>query len=109
MVLCTGVGGAVERVGGEEIAGRDKSDKAHPYQLIKYLRSNQDTCITQKPIVHEGDEVCAGDVLADGASTSCGELSLGKNVLLAYMPWEGYNYEDAILISERCVHDDIFA
>ncbi len=108
MVLCTEVDGTVERVVGEEIVVRDKSGKAHPYQLIKYLRSNQDTCITQKPIVHEGDEVCAGDVLADGASTSCGELSLGKNVLLAYMPWEGYNYEDAILISERCVHDDIF-
>ncbi len=59
-------------------------------------------------MVHEGDKVKAGDVIADGASTNCGELSLGKNVIVAYMPWEGYNFEDAILLSERCVHDDIF-
>ena len=75
---------------------------------MKYVRSNQDTCINQKPLVKEGDKVKEGDVIADGASTNCGELSLGKNVIVAYMPWEGYNYEDAILLSERCVHDDIF-
>ena len=75
---------------------------------MKYVRSNQDTCINQRPIVHEGDKVKAGDVIADGASTCGGELSLGKNILVAYMPWEGYNFEDAILLSERCVHDDIF-
>ena len=75
---------------------------------MKYVRSNQDTCINQKPIVSEGMEVKAGDVIADGASTHFGELSLGKNVLVAYMPWEGYNFEDAILLSERCVYDDIF-
>lgn len=108
MVAVAQVDGVVERVVGEEITIKDKAGKSHIHQLMKYLRSNQDTCINQRPIVREGDEVKAGDVIADGASTSCGELSLGKNVLLAYMPWEGYNFEDAILLSERCVHDDIF-
>ena len=108
MVVVSDVDGTVERVVGEEIVIRDTNNKPHIYQLMKYLRSNQDTCINQKPIVHEGDKVKAGDVIADGASTNCGELSLGKNVIVAYMPWEGYNYEDAILLSERCVHDDVF-
>lgn len=108
MVVVSDVDGVVEKVVGEEIYIRDKANKLHRYQLMKYVRSNQDTCINQKPIVRDGDEVKAGSVIADGASTHCGELSLGKNVLLAYMPWEGYNYEDAILLSERCVHDDIF-
>lgn len=108
MVLVASVDGTVTRVTGEEIIITDQQGKPHLHQLIKYLRSNQDTCINQRPIVNEGDKVAAGDVIADGASTNCGELSLGKNVLVAYMPWEGYNFEDAILLSERCVHDDIF-
>ena len=108
MVVVSGVDGTVERVVGEEIVIRDVEGKAHLYTLMKYVRSNQDTCINQRPIVNEGDKVHVGDVIADGASTSCGELSLGKNILVAYMPWEGYNFEDAILLSERCVHDDIF-
>ena len=108
MVVCAKVDGVVERVVGEEIIIRDVNNKQHLHTLMKYVRSNQDTCINQKPIVHEGDVVKAGDVIADGASTSCGELSIGKNILVAYMPWEGYNFEDAILLSERCVHDDIF-
>ena len=108
MVAVASVDGTVTRVTGEEIIITDQQGKPHLHQLIKYLRSNQDTCINQRPIVHEGDKVNAGDVIADGASTNCGELSLGKNVLVAYMPWEGYNFEDAILLSERCVHDDIF-
>ncbi|MFA7659459.1 MAG: DNA-directed RNA polymerase subunit beta [Candidatus Gastranaerophilaceae bacterium] len=108
MVAVSTVDGTVERVVGEEITIKDKAGKLHVHQLMKYLRSNQDTCINQRPIVREGDKVSAGDVIADGASTNCGELSLGKNVLLAYMPWEGYNFEDAILLSERCVHDDVF-
>lgn len=108
MVACSTVEGTVVRVTGEEITIKDKAGKPHVHQLMKYLRSNQDTCINQKPIVQEGDEVKAGDVIADGASTNWGELSLGKNVIVAYMPWEGYNFEDAILLSERCVHDDIF-
>ena len=108
MVLVSDVDGTVTRVTGEEIIITDKHNKPHLHQLVKYLRSNQDTCINQRPIVHEGDAVKEGEVIADGASTNCGELSLGKNVLVAYMPWEGYNFEDAILLSERCVHDDIF-
>ncbi len=108
MVIVSDVDGTVERVVGEEIVIRDVQGKPHIYTLMKYVRSNQDTCINQKPIVHEGDKVKAGDVIADGASTCGGELSLGKNILVAYMPWEGYNFEDAILLSERCVHDDVF-
>lgn len=108
MVAVAQVDGTVIRVVGEEVTIKDKAGKSHVHQLVKYLRSNQDTCINQRPIVSEGDKVVAGDVIADGASTSQGDLSLGKNVLLAYMPWEGYNFEDAILLSERCVHDDIF-
>ena len=108
MVVCARVDGVVSRVTGEEIVITDMSGKQHLHTLMKYVRSNQDTCINQKPIVNEGDKVQAGDVIADGASTSCGELSIGKNILVAYMPWEGYNFEDAILLSERCVHDDIF-
>lgn len=108
MVVVTEVDGTVERVVGEEVWIKDSANKTHKYQLMKYVRSNQDTCINQKPIVREGDKVKAGDVLADGASTHFGELSLGKNVLVAYMPWEGYNFEDAILLSDRLVHDDVF-
>ena len=108
MVAVSDVDGVVVKVMGEAIHIKDKKGDIHQYQLLKYVRSNQDTCINQKPIVSEGDEVKAGDVIADGASTNMGELSLGKNVLVAYMPWEGYNYEDAILLSERCVYDDVF-
>ena len=108
MVAVSTVNGTVVKVMGEEIHVKDKEGNVHQYQLLKYVRSNQDTCINQRPIVKEGDEVKAGDVIADGASTNCGELSLGKNVLVAYMPWEGYNYEDAILLNERLVYDDVF-
>ncbi|MEC4816723.1 MAG: DNA-directed RNA polymerase subunit beta [Scytonema sp. PMC 1069.18] len=78
------------------------------YPISKYQRSNQDTCLNQKPLVHHGERVVAGQVLADGSSTEGGELALGQNIVVAYMPWEGYNYEDAILISERLVQDDIY-
>jgi DNA-directed RNA polymerase subunit beta len=78
------------------------------YNLTKYQRSNQNTCINQKPIVLEGDHVEVGDVIADGSSTEMGELALGRNVLVAFMPWGGYNFEDSILISERVVKDDCF-
>ncbi|NEO44635.1 MAG: DNA-directed RNA polymerase subunit beta [Moorea sp. SIO4A3] len=78
------------------------------YSLQKYQRSNQDTCLNQRPLVYVGDEVVAGQVLADGSATEGGEIALGQNILVAYMPWEGYNYEDAILVSERLVYDDVY-
>ena len=78
------------------------------YNLQKFKRSNQNTCINQKPLVRVGDKVKNGDIIADGPSTKLGELGLGKNVTVAFMPWQGYNFEDSILISERCVTDDVF-
>src|ERR1700757_4292984 len=78
------------------------------YNLLKFQRSNQNTCITQRPLVKVGDQVMAGDIIADGPSTQLGELALGRNVLCAFMPWNGYNFEDSILISERIVSDDVF-
>ena len=78
------------------------------YNLTKYMRSNQNTCINQRPLVKQGDKINTGDVLADGASTSLGELALGQNMLVAFMPWNGYNFEDSILISERVVKEDRF-
>ena len=78
------------------------------YNLQKFKRSNQNTCINQKPLVRVGDKVNSGDIIADGPSTKIGELALGKNVTVAFMPWQGYNFEDSILISERCVTDDVF-
>ena len=108
MVTCSEVDGEVVRVVGEEVHIKGTDGKMYQYPLLKYVRSNQDTCINQRPIVRAGDKVKSGDVIADGASTHQGELALGKNVLVAYMPWEGYNFEDAILISERLVYDDVF-
>ncbi len=78
------------------------------YKLAKFQRSNQNTCITQKPLVCVGDEIKAGDIIADGPSTQLGELALGRNVLVAFMPWNGYNFEDSILLSERIVRDDVY-
>src|SRR5881397_973478 len=99
--------GEVESVSGDEVVV--KTDKGRePYKLIKFQRSNQGTCINQQPVVQTGDAVKAGDVIADGPCTDQGELALGRNVLVAFMPWEGYNYEDAIVISERLVREDLF-
>jgi DNA-directed RNA polymerase subunit beta len=78
------------------------------YRLVKFQRSNQSSCLNQKALVKQGDVVRAGDIIADGASTELGELALGRNVLVAFMPWNGYNFEDSILISERIVRDDVF-
>lgn len=78
------------------------------YELQKYQRSNQDTCLVHRPSVKEGDWIQTGDLLADCSASSGGELALGHNIYIAYMPWEGYNYEDAILISERLVYEDIY-
>jgi DNA-directed RNA polymerase subunit beta len=99
----------IVRVEGEDLdTGEQKEFGADIYQLTKFRRSNQNTCITQKPIVREGQRVRKGDVLADGPSTENGELALGRNVLVAFMPWRGYNFEDAILISEKLVKEDYF-
>jgi DNA-directed RNA polymerase subunit beta len=86
----------------------DPDEGLRTYKLIKFKRSNQDTCISQKPLVRIGDRVERGSVLADSSSTENGELALGKNVLVAFMPWRGYNFEDAIILSERLVYDDVF-
>ena len=91
----------------QEAAGADEPG-VDIYNLMKYQRTNQNTCMNQRPQVRKGDRVAAGDVLADGAATSMGELALGQNLLVAFMPWNGYNFEDSILISERLVHEDRF-
>ena len=100
--------GVVEKVTASEIVVRTDSGDKDYYKLLKYQRSNQGTCINQRPIVRKGDRVEEGDVIADGPSTDNGEIALGKNVLVGFMAWEGYNYEDAILISEELVRDDIY-
>ena len=100
--------GEVKRVSAEEICIKSKKGTETIYQLTKFFRSNQNTTKDQRPIVREGDIVKAGQVIADGSSTSKGELSLGRNVCVAFVPWEGYNFEDAIVISERLVKDDVF-
>jgi len=100
--------GVVEKVSAREVIIRREDGKRDTYKLLKYARSNQGTCINQRPLVRKGDVVKKGDVIADGPSTDNGELALGKNVLVGFMPWEGYNYEDAILISEKLVKDDTF-
>ncbi len=99
--------GKVESVSADEIVitGKEGTDT---YQLIKFKRTNQGTCINQRPIVNRGDKVTAGQVIADGLATDHGELALGKNVLIGFMSWEGYNYEDAVLINERLVREDVY-
>jgi DNA-directed RNA polymerase subunit beta len=126
----TGMEGVVARDSGASIAARrtgivdqvdatrivvratDETDPTKPgvdiYRLMKYQRSNQNTCINQRPLVKVGDRVDKGDIIADGPSTDLGELALGRNVLVAFMPWNGYNFEDSILLSERIVKDDVF-
>ena len=100
--------GFVEKVVADEIVIRNEAGGRDTYHLMKFERSNQGTCINQRPLVRRGQQVNAGDVIADGPSTDKGELALGRNVLVAFMPWEGYNYEDAILINENLVKHDIF-
>lgn len=100
--------GVVEKVTGREIVIRTDDGRLETYRLQKFVRSNQGTCINQKPIVRKGDRVSSGQTIADGPSTDQGELALGRNILVAFMTWEGYNYEDAILISEKLVKDDVF-
>ena len=100
--------GVVENVTATEIVIRLNNGKKDVYRLLKYKRSNQGTCINQRPIVKRGDAIKAGDVIADGPSTDQGEIALGRNVLIGFMTWEGYNYEDAVLISEELVRDDVY-
>ena len=101
-------GGVVERSASTEIVIRQDDGKLRTYKLTKFLRSNQSNCYNQRPIVFKGDRIEAGDVIADGPSTSNGEMALGKNPLIGFMTWEGYNYEDAVLLSERLVQDDVY-
>ena len=100
--------GVVERSTSTEIHIRQTDGSLKKYKLAKFVRSNQSNCYNQRPIVFKGDQVKAGDVIADGPSTSNGEMALGKNPLIGFMTWEGYNYEDAVLLSERLVQDDVY-
>ena len=100
--------GFAEKVTADEIVVRGDDGNAKAFRLTKFKRSNQGTCVNQRPIITKGDRVEAGQVIADGMATSGGEISLGKNVLIGFMTWEGYNYEDAVLINERLVRDDVY-
>ena len=105
-VVVTDEAGEVVEVAADHISIKNKSKKIKTYNLLKFDRSNQGTCVNQKPIVYEGDKLKAEDVIADGPASENGELALGKNLLVAFMIWEGYNYEDAIVINERLIKDD---
>ena len=100
--------GVVEKVSANEIVIKRDDGERDRYKLLKFLRSNQGTCINQRPIVSQGERVDADTIIADGPSTKDGEISLGKNVLIGFMTWEGYNYEDAVLLNERLVRDDVY-
>jgi len=108
MTLNAQVSGIVNSVTANKIIIKDQAGKKVIYKLQKYLRSNQQTCINHRPIVWKGEKIKSGQILTDGPAITNSELALGQNVLVAYMPWQGYNFEDAILISERLVYDDIF-
>ena len=108
VVLLARQDGVVASVSADRIVIRDKDGVNNSYKLQKFTRSNQGTCINQHPIVSEGEEVTVGQVIADGPSTDGGEISLGKNALIGFMTWEGYNYEDAVLLSERLVKEDMY-
>ncbi len=107
LVICNN-DGIVESVSSSEVVVRTDAGRSDIYKLIKFKRSNQGTCINQRPIVVKGQRVEKGDIIADGPATDHGEISLGKNVLVGFMTWEGYNYEDAVLINERLVKEDIY-
>jgi DNA-directed RNA polymerase subunit beta len=107
MVLVSDLEGKVEYVSASMIHVRTKDKRLVKYKLSKFQRSNQDTCLNQKPIVTVGENIVPGQIIADGAATNTGELAVGRNLLVAFMPWEGYNFEDAILISQRLVFDEV--
>ena len=100
--------GVVEKVTADKIIVRTSKTTTDEYELIKFMRSNQGTCINQRPIVDKGEKVLKGQVIADGPATKNGEISLGKNALIGFMTWEGYNYEDAVLINEKIVREDVY-
>ncbi|MBQ9307170.1 MAG: DNA-directed RNA polymerase subunit beta, partial [Clostridia bacterium] len=100
--------GVVEKVDGDHIVIRDDIGERHTYRLAKFARSNQGTCINQRPVVSQGQKIEKGDLLADGPSTEKGEIGLGRNALIGFMTWEGYNYEDAVLLNEKLVKEDIY-
>ncbi len=108
VVVCAEHGGVIQKVSADKIVVKTDEGTEDEYKLLKFIRSNQGTCINQRPIVIEGERVEAGDIIADGPSTDNGELALGRNILIGFMTWEGYNYEDAILINEKLVKEDVF-
>ena len=108
VVVVAKADGIVETASGNTIEIREDDGNKRTYHLIKFKRSNQGTCVNQRPIVSKGDRVTKGQVIADGPATSNGEISLGKNALIGFMTWEGYNYEDAVLLNERLVRDDVY-
>ncbi|MHB1152664.1 MAG: DNA-directed RNA polymerase subunit beta [Eubacteriales bacterium] len=108
VVICAREGGTVEKVTADEITVRTNNGKKDVYHLVKFKRSNQGTCINQRPIINKGDIIEAKQVIADGPATSNGEIALGKNALIGFMSWEGYNYEDAVLLNERLVREDVY-
>ena len=101
-------GGVVRSVSADEVRVTADNGETDIYHILKFMRSNQGTCINQVPVVNRGERVEKGDVIADGPATHNGEISLGKNALIGFMTWEGYNYEDAVLINEKIVRDDVY-
>ena len=108
MTVLSACYGKILQINEGNIVIKDRTNTIFTYTLTKYQRSNQDTCINQRPIVGVNEKVTIGQIIADGASTEGGELSVGQNIIIAYMPWEGYNYEDAFVISERLIYDDLY-
>ena len=108
VVVVSDCSGVVKSVSAKEIVIVDDEGEEHVFRLIKFMRSNQGTCINQRPVVSKNDRIAKGQVIADGPATANGEIALGKNMLIGFMTWEGYNYEDAVLINERLVKEDIY-
>ncbi len=108
VVVCARESGTVTEVSADRIVITNDVGQEHVYRIIKFKRSNQGNCVNQRPIVNKGDRVNAGEVIADGPATSNGEIALGKNALIGFMTWEGYNYEDAVLINEKLVYNDVY-